>query len=173
MIPLGFEATLALTPKGASRPPVTVMILVSVLLPSTVVTVIVAVPGATAVTTPPSDTVATASLLVLHVMFWFVALEGVIVAMRVSVAPGSILTDVRSKDTPVTATLVGLTVMLEVAVLPPSSVLTVIIAVPGTTAVTTPFETVATEGLLVLQNRLWFVALEGIIVAARVALPPT
>jgi len=58
---------------------------VAVLLPSTVVTVIVAVPSLRPVTSPPDDTTAIAVLLLFHVTFWFVGLEGVNIGVRVSV----------------------------------------------------------------------------------------
>lgn len=64
----------------------TVTLQVALLLePSAVVAVIVAVPLATAVTTPELDTVATAVLLLVHVTFVLVALDGVTVAVRVDV----------------------------------------------------------------------------------------
>ena len=53
--------------------------------PSAVVAVMVDVPLATAVTTPPLLTVATSVLLLVHVTFLLVALEGVTVAVRVDV----------------------------------------------------------------------------------------
>ncbi len=62
--------------------------------PSTVVTVIVAVPAFFAVTTPDEDTVATVVLLDDHVTFWFVALEGETVAVSVLVWPSVSVNDV-------------------------------------------------------------------------------
>ena len=66
--------------------------------------------------------------------------------------------------------LVGLTVLLltatvQVAVLPPSAVVTVIVVVPAERAVTVPFATVATEVLLLLHVTFRFVAPEGAMVA--------
>ena len=52
-------------------------------VPSAVVAVMMAVPLATAVTTPSLLTVATAVSLLVHVTFLLVALDGVIVAMSV------------------------------------------------------------------------------------------
>ena len=71
-----------------SSPPtlVTVTAHCAVLLPSAVVTVIVAVPAATAVTMP-SETVAFVASLDDHVTALFVALSGATVAVRVSVSP--------------------------------------------------------------------------------------
>ena len=130
----------------------TVTLHVAVLLPSTVLTVIVADPAETGVTVPPCDTVATELLLVLHVTFWFVALAGTIVAERVSVLPIVIEVDVLFKDTLAGGITTLETVTVQVAVLLPSAVLTVITAEPGETAFTTPLvETVATAVLLLLQ----------------------
>ena len=63
----------------------------------------------------------------------------------------------------------SVTVTVQVAVFPPSLVLTVIVAVPEALAVTKPEEeTVATEVLLEDQVTDLSVAFEGVIVAARV-----
>jgi hypothetical protein len=62
----------------------------AVLLPSAVVTVMTVVPAAMPVTEAPSPlelTVATELLLLDQVTFWFVALDGVIVAVTVTVFP--------------------------------------------------------------------------------------
>ena len=75
---------------------------VAVLFPSTVLTVIVAVPTLTAVTTPELDTVATDVLFDDHVTDLFVAYEGVTVAVRVLVSPSVSTRLVLSKETPVT-----------------------------------------------------------------------
>src|SRR5659263_150546 len=68
---------------------VTVTVQVAVKLPCAVVTVIVAVPAATGVTTPPA-TVATAALLDDHVTILFVAYEGPTVAVIAPVAPPAV-----------------------------------------------------------------------------------
>ena len=81
----------------------TVTVQVAVLLPSSVVTVIVAVPAETAVTTP-SVTVATLELDEDHVTFWLSALDGEIVAVNVSELPISIVVDCLLRDTLSTAT---------------------------------------------------------------------
>ena len=44
----------------------------------------------------------------------------------------------------------------------------ILTAVPAPTAVTTPFSTVATLGLLLVQVTAWLVALSGATVAVRV-----
>ncbi len=63
---------------------------------------------------------------------------------------------------------------MQVAVLPPSAALTVIIAVPGDTAVTLPIEfTVVTEVLLLDQVTDLLVALTGWTVAVSWVLNPT
>jgi len=136
----------------------TVTVQEAVLPPSTVVTVIDAVPTLTPLTTPLVDTVATAVLLLLHVTFWFVALAGVIAAVRSSVPPTTMPVDVLFRDTPVTGTAVLLTVTIQEAVLPPSAVVTVIVAVPALTAVTKPPDTVATAVLPLLHVTFLFVA---------------
>ena len=61
----------------------------AVRFPSTVVTVIAAVPGAIAVTRPFVLTVAIAGLLEAHVTVWFVAFTGASVAVSVLVAATS------------------------------------------------------------------------------------
>jgi hypothetical protein len=150
---------------------------VAVLLPSAVLTVIVALPADTPLTSPLVDTVATAVLLLLHVTALLVALDGAIVAVKVSLFPTRRLVDALFKVTPVTDTvpLPPLEMLTEqVAVLLPSAVLTVIIALPVETALTWPLaDTVATAVLLLLHNTYWFVALAGATVAVKVSEPPT
>jgi hypothetical protein len=73
----------------------------------------------------------------------------------------------------VTAVVGALTVTLQVAVLLPSSVVTVMVAVPALTAVIVPPDTVATVGALVLHVTFLFVALEGATVAVNVSILPT
>ena len=144
---------------------------VAVLFPSTVLTVIVAVPALTAVTTPELDTVATDVLFDDHVTDLFDAFEGETVAVRVYVDPSVKVKDDLSKDTPVTGTT---TVTAQVAVFAPSLVITVIVADPAAFAVTRPEEdTVATEVLLDDQVTDLSVALDGETVAVRVLVLPT
>ena len=65
------------------------------------------------------------------------------------------------------------TVMVQVAVRPPSAVVTVITAVPSDTAVTTPDDdTVATAVLLLTHVTLLYVAFDGEIVTDSVAVLP-
>ena len=142
---------------------------VAFLPPSFVVTVMVAVPAALAVTTPEDDTVATDVLLDDQVTDLSVALEGVTVAVSVSVSPTVMERDDLFRLTPVTEIVCALTVTVHVAFLPPSFVVTVMVAVPAAFAVTTPEEdTVATDVLLDDQVTDLSVALEGVTVAVSV-----
>jgi hypothetical protein len=79
-----------------------------------------------------------------------------------------------SKLTPVTAIVWAFTVTEHVAFLPPSLVVTVIVADPAALAVTTPeLETVATDVLLEDQVTDLSVAFEGVTVAVNVWVSPT
>ena len=145
-------------------------------LPSTVVTVIVASPAPTACTTPASDTVAIASLDEDQVTFLFVASAGATVAVRVmSASPTARESVLGDTVTPVTATVAALTVTAHVAVKLPSTVVTVIVALPAPTAVTSPVaDTVATVSSDEDQVTLLFVASSGATVAVNSkAAPPT
>ena len=94
-----------------------------------VVAVIVAVPTALAVTTPVLDTVATEVLELLHITLLLVAVDGVTVAVRVTVSFALSDAVVLFKEIPVAA--VATTVTLQVALrLLPSVVVAVISAVP-------------------------------------------
>jgi hypothetical protein len=108
----------------------------------------VVVPGAWLVTVPDEETVATALLLEVQTTFLLVALLGITVATRVSVP--LIESVVLLRLTPVTVTRV--TVTAQLAALFWSADVTVIVAVPGSTPVTTPeADTVAMEALLLDQ----------------------
>ena len=116
--------------------------------PSSERTLILALPGALAVTTPFS-TVATVLSLVVQRTFLLVAFSGDTVTVSVSLPPvASVKLDL-SRDTPVTGILRAFTVTTQVAVLAGAATLaTVIVAVPGATAVITAFSsTTATAGL--------------------------
>src|SRR4051812_48771586 len=126
---------------GETVTPVTATLLtvtahVAVFPPSTVVTVIVPVPAATAVTKPLLFTVAIDALLVLYVTFLFEALPGETVGVNCWVLPTASAAVVGLTVTPVTGTL--LTVTAHVAVLDWSTVVTVMVAVPEATAVINP-----------------------------------
>ena len=153
MPPINIEAVVGLTVTPVTSIGFTVITLVAVLEPSCVVTVMVAVPTDTPVTSPLALTVATAVLLLLQVTFWFVAFAGVMVELSCCVPP--IRTEAEVGDTLTPVTSIGLTVMTEVAVLAPSAVVTVMVAVPTDTPVTRPVAlTVATAVLLLLQVTL-------------------
>ena len=148
----------------------TVTVQLAVLLPSTVVTVILADPAPIAVTTPSASTVATEVFELLQVTSLLVAVVGLIVAVRVPVEPLDRDSVVLLRETPVTGTV---TVTVQVAVLEPSAVVTVIVAVPAVTAVTLPSEsTVATEVLELFHVTAVLVALVGAMVAVRVSVEP-
>ena len=92
-------------------------------------------------------------LLLDHVTPLFVAFSGLTVAVSCTASPAVALTDVLLSFTPVTFTVLFFTVMVQVAVFDPSSVFTVIFAVPAPLAVTFPApSTVATDGLLLLHK---------------------
>jgi hypothetical protein len=65
------------------------------------------------------------------------------------------------------------TLTAQVAVLFPSKVVTVMVALPAETALTVPPDTLATALLLLLHDTFLLVALEGETVALRVSLAPT
>ena len=94
-------------------------------------------------------------------------------AVRVSLSPTKMLVAVLLSFTPVTLTSLLLTVTLHVAVLPPSSVVTVMVASPAFTPVTLPLATVATASLLDFQVTFLLEASLGATVAVRVSDPPT
>ena len=72
------------------------------MLPSSVVTIIVAVPSETAVTRPLDDTVAIDVELDFQLTFLFVAFEGITVAVSWLVSPSVNVMEVLSNETPVT-----------------------------------------------------------------------
>jgi hypothetical protein len=118
--------------------------------------------------------VALAVLLLDHVTFLFVALLGAMVATSVSVLPTAIVVDVLFSDTPVTGTVAVLMVTAHVAVLLPSCVVAVIVAVPADTPLTSPLaDTVALAVLLLAHVTFLFVALLGAMVATSVSVLPT
>jgi hypothetical protein len=154
----------------------TVTAQVDVLLPSVVVTVIVAFPAAMPETTPLDDTVAMPAALLLHVTALFVALVGATVAVSVSVPPIVRLVDDLFKVTLVTETVEPpsfVTETAQVAVLLPSTVVAVIAVLPVLMPIITPFDTIATSGMLLLHVTSLFAAFTGKMVALRVSYPPT
>ena len=186
-----------------TQPAPTVIVMKAVWLPSTVVTVIMAVPLDMPVTSPVALTVATAGLLLLHVTEWFVALAGSINARNVSLAPTSSHVGVEAANMiPSTGLVAGgvgdggvgdggvgvgdggvgvgvggvgtaVTVIVQMAVLLPSRVVAVIMAVPSAMAVTTPDElTVATVASSVVHIMVVIVASDGVMVAISVSVRP-
>ena len=147
---------------------------VAVFPPSSVVTVTTASPAFTAVTLPAPSTVAISVLSELHVTFRLSALSGFTVAVSVSVSPSVKVSSVLSRDTSVTPTALAFTVTLQVAVFPPSSVVTVTTASPAFTAVTLPApSTVATSVLSELHVTFLLSALSGLTVAVSVSVSPS
>ena len=168
------EVLFRLTPVTETVAADTVTVHFAVLAPSVVVTVIVEVPAAFAVTTPEEDTVATEVLLDDHVTDLSVAFDGNTVAVKVSVSPTVMDRELLFRLTPVTDTFAAWTVTEHVAVLDPSVVVTVIVAVPAAFAVTTPLEdTVAIVVLLDVHVTDLSVALDGVTVAIKVSVSPT
>jgi hypothetical protein len=160
-----------LSPSPVTGAALTVIAEVAVLLPSAVVTVIVADPVATPVTTPAELTVATELLDVVQLTVLTVALEGATVAVKLVVAPTFTVAEVGLTVTPVTA--IAFTVMADVAVKLPSAVVTVIVAEPVATPVTTPAVlTEATALFEVVHVTALFVALEGRTVAVKLVVAP-
>ena len=103
-----------------------------------------------------------------------VASDGETVATRVWVSPSFMVRLVMFRVTPVTATSGALTVTVQVAFLPPSFVVTVIVAEPAFFAVMTPVEdTVATVVLFDDQVTDLSVAFDGLTVAVNVWVSPT
>ena len=119
--------------------------------------------------TTPSSTVATVASEVVQVTVLSVASSGLTVAVRVTVSPAFKEALVLSSVIDVTGRNFESTVTVQVAVLPPSFVVTVMMAVPADFAVISPFSsTDATSGLSLLHSTLLSVASSGDTVATRV-----
>jgi hypothetical protein len=126
-----------------------------------------------AITVPSLATVATVASLLDHVRALFVALAGDTVAVSVSRPPTPSGNVFSFSETPETGTG-DVTFTLQVLVLPPSVVRTVITAMPVAMAFTLPSElTVAIAGLLLDHVRPCMVAWLGNTDANSVSLPPT
>jgi hypothetical protein len=96
------------------------------------------------------------------------------VAVKVSVPPTVRLVDALFKVTPVTETEAAVMVTVQVAVLLPSAVVTVMTALPADTAVTKPpDDTEAIPVALLLHDTFWLVALAGAMLVNNVSVPPT
>ena len=138
--------------------------------PLCVVAVTVAEPTVTPVTTPEVLTVAIPGLLETQVTVLFVAFAGATVAVSVAVPPTVTVAVGGVTLTPVTGTLMGVTVTTEEEVKPPLCVVAVTVAEPKATPVTTPDElTVTIAGLLEAHVTVLFVAFAGATVAVKVA----
>ena len=132
----------------------------------------VVVPDDKADTSPLLLTVATVLLVLVQFMDWFVALAGCMMAVRVCLFPIFIVRAFLSNDIAVTGIDCAVTVTIQVAVLFPSCVVTVMVAVPDVNAVTTPLLIEATDGLLLVHVTVLLVALEGEMVAISVSVEP-
>jgi predicted secreted protein len=122
-------------------------------------------------TTPPADTVATDGSLLVHVTALLVAFSGAMVAVNVSgLSPTVLVSVVLFNVTLVTGIAAACTVTAQVAVFPPSCVVTVIVDFPSPMKFTTPpADTVATDGSLLVQVTVLLVAFAGATVAVSVS----
>ena len=134
---------------------------------SPALTVMVADPGATAVTLPAGSTVAISALSVLQTTALSVASAGFTVATSWVWSPSVISSVVLSRETEETGTV---TLTVQEADLSPA--LAVMVALPPPTAFTFPFSTVATSASVVLQVTVLLVASSGFTVADKVASAP-
>ena len=141
-----FSVALSVTEVATTGSTVTLQVAVA----SPAAAVMVTVPTATAVTTPSSETVATSSLLEVHVRVLSAALSGPTVAVMAAVSPGLRVTSVTSNSIRLTGT--GFTITSQVASMSPHA--TVIVATPSPTAVSTPSSTVTTASSLDVQLRV-------------------
>ena len=139
--------------------------------PSWVEATMVVLPAFNASTIPVLPTIATAGSLLLQFMVGLVALEGDTAAINCSDFPSSNISSGLFSVMLFTGTI---TVTTQVAVLPPSCVVAVIVAVPGMRAETTPLAvTVATLLLVLVQFTVLLVASAGQMVATNVPLLTT
>jgi hypothetical protein len=127
----------------------------------------------------------TLGALLLHITDLFVALEGATVEANASVPPTLRLVDVLFNVTLVVATelllpppllplLLSVTVTVQATILPPSTVLTIMIVLPADMPVTKPLsDTVALAGEVLLHVTALFVALEGATETNRFSVSPT
>ena len=128
---------------------------------------IIAFPAARVVNAVP-ERLTTEESEIVQEPFWFVALEGAITGVSVKVSPTSYEPLPDANDTPVTVTVVGVTlaavtVRLYAAVYPPSVVVNVIVAFPAARAVNVVPERLTTEESEIVQVPFLFVALNLIL----------
>lgn len=131
----------------------------------------IVVPAAIAVTAPLAFTVATLVLPDVQLIVLSVALDGEMVVVSADVCPGVSDRLVGLNVIPVTGTV---TEIAQIAILLPSTVITVMVVVPAPTAVTRPLLLI--EAMLVLpdvQLNDWFVAFNGNTVATNAEVLPT
>ena len=139
--------------------------------PSLVETVMVAVPAFTPVTTPFWSTEATPLLLLAQVISFSSASKGYTPALRVTVLPTPTVTFFGLMEMPVTGFLM---VISHVAVKSPSTVFTVMVALPVLSADTVPsLRTTAIFVSLDSQVTSLFVASVGYTVASSFSVSPT
>ena len=163
VLPISSVAAIGVTAMPVGRICLTVTVHV-VLIPLTVLAVIVVLPGAIAVTTPLVDTVAMAVFELVHVTVLSVALDGVTVAVSCCVLPTSSVAVVGVTVMPVGRTETGFTVTVHNAA-NPLTVLAVIVALPGETAVTRPLaDTFAIAVFELVHVTVLSVALDGVTV---------
>jgi len=172
--PIDNELGLNVTKIPVGNTVFTVIVAFPVILEAaTLVAVIIAVPGPTAVITPLELTVATAVLELLHVTDLSPAFAGDIVAVAVVVAPTEIVDDVRLTTIDVGNTEDTFNVA-DPETFGAATLVAVITAVPAATAVTRPLAfTVATAVLELLHVTDLSPALAGLTVAIAVDVPPT
>ena len=149
--------------------------LAETLLPSFALAVMVAVPSLTAVTSPFASTVAMFSSEEVHARLLFVAFSGATLAFNANVSPSVSVCSVALSVMPSTSTTGAFTFMVHLAeTLLPSVALTVMVAVPSLTAVTSPFaSTVAMFSSEEVHARLLFDALAGSTLAVRFTVSPS
>ena len=131
----------------------------------------VALPVATAVTSPLSSTLATEGLSEDQLTVLSVAFSGITVALRVALPPTSSESVAGETVTLVTLTSPAMTVSLQVACLPSQDA--VITTDPGLSAVTRPFFTVATLLSDDVQVMVLPAASAGDMVAVICNVPPS
>ena len=159
----------SLTPDtfGAS----TVSLQTAVKPPSAVFTVIFAVPTLSVLMLPLESTVATFLLLLVHVTDLLPASVGFTVAVSLALSPRFRVSVDLSSVTP--ETLGAVTVTLQTALSPPSSVVAVIVVSPTLTALIVPFaSTVAIFLSALLHKTFLFFAVSGRTVAVNFTLLP-
>ena len=100
-------------------------------------------------------------------------MSGVIVGISIELSPAYIVLVVGDRVMPVTLTTSPVTVIMQLALKPPSLVVAVIVVVPAFRADTMPLSsTVAMAGLLLVHVTLLSVALSGLIIVCKMYWSP-